>query len=143
LWFPERVEIVPAQSATIGGLVEVAYAENRLEGELIEGLLLNAGFHSLLKPVRVNGPMLGIGLLPGSPQRVMVDPGDADAARRVLEETLAAEDLEGMTVADAAEPGGGREPRSYGVLGAYARIWLFGFGAMALAFGAFLLIRAV
>ncbi len=136
------MEIVPAQSAKIGGLVEVAYVENGEEGELIEGLLLNAGIHSLMNAVRINGRMLGVGLLPVG---ILVDPGDAEEARRVLEDTLVADDPEGMTVADAADPYpvGGREPRSYGVLGAYVRILLFGFGAMALAFGVFLGLRLI
>jgi hypothetical protein len=37
----------------------------------------------------------------------------------------------------------GRKPRDYGLLGAYARIWFWSVGAMALAFGIFLLLRAV
>jgi hypothetical protein len=139
------VEIVPAQSATIGGLVEVAFAETGEEGELIEGLLLNAGIHSLLNAPGLSGRKLGVGLMPAGPQRVLVAPGDAEEARRILEETLVADDPEGMTVADAAEPDrvGGRDNRTYRVLGAYARMWLFGFGALALAFGVFLGVRLI
>jgi len=37
----------------------------------------------------------------------------------------------------------GRKPRNYGLIGAYGRIWAWSLGAMALAFGVFLLLRMV
>lgn len=39
------------------------------------------------------------------------------------------------------EPGSGREPRGYGLIGAYARIWAWSLAALALAFVVFLLLR--
>lgn len=48
-------------------------------------------------------------------------------------------------IADATyrEEVGGRKPRNYGLIGAYARIWTWSIGLMFLAFGVFLLLRQV
>ena len=73
-------------------LVEVAHANQGVEAEMIQGLLENAGIPSLLQPSGLNGTLLGFtGLRPGyggGPQRVMVRPDQADAARALLAETL-------------------------------------------------------
>ena len=42
-------------------LVEIAFAENPAEAEMIQGLLKNGGIPSLLRPTGLNGPLLGIG----------------------------------------------------------------------------------
>lgn len=125
-------------------LVEAAFAGNPAEAEMIQGLLKNGGIPSLLRPTGLNGLLLGIGLLPPSSQRVMVRTSQADAARRLLASTLIEEEQEaGEEVADAArlDEASGRKPRSYGLFGAYARIWLWSLSAVAIAFGVFLLLR--
>lgn len=44
-------------------LVGVAYANDRVEAEMIQGLLESAGVPSVLQPAGVDGPSLGIGWL--------------------------------------------------------------------------------
>jgi hypothetical protein len=123
--------------------VEVAFAENPGEGEMIRGLLETGGISSILQQTGLNGPTLGIGLLPPGAQRVMVRASHAEAARRLLAETTAERGV-GAELASAAylESSQGRGPRSYGLLGAYARIWLWSLTALGVAFGIFLLARA-
>lgn len=135
-----------------GDLVQVAYADDPFNAEMIQGLLENAGIPSLLRPVgmTVHGPELGFGLLPrglgGGPQRVMVHANRAEQARALLAETLV-EDEEGAwpEIANAKhiEDGRGRKPRDYGLLGAYARAWLWSLLALAVFAGIWLLLRAV
>lgn len=124
-------------------LVEVMFAPNRAEAEMVQGLLESEGVPSLLQATGVNGPQLGVGLSPQSPQRVMVRAEHADLARRLLagiemEEGL---DVDGLANAAYLDKARGRGPRSYGVIGAYARIWLWSFAAFAIAFGIFMLAR--
>jgi hypothetical protein len=125
-------------------LVEVAFAGSLPEAEMIQSLLEGAGIPSLLRPTGVDGRMLGIGLLPPGSQRVMAHTGQADEARALLAETLVEGDQEAEAeIANAThlEEASGRKPRGYGLIGAYARIWLLSFGAMGLAFAVFLLVR--
>ncbi|HEY0319149.1 MAG TPA: DUF2007 domain-containing protein [Solirubrobacterales bacterium] len=129
-------------------LVGVAYASDQVEAEMIRGLLENAGIPSLLKPVGINGPQIGIGWLNpgGGSQRVMVRAGQSAEARALLAETLIEDEQEAWPETANAkhlEDARGRKPRSYGLLGAYARIYLWSFGIVAVAFGVFLLLRAV
>ncbi len=130
--------------AGTGQPVEVAYANDRIEAEMIQGLLENGGVPSALQALGVEGLQLGFGTLPRSPQRVMVDPSQAEKARALLTETLI-EDKQDTPPQPAnagfLEEGGGRKPRSYGLVGGYARIYLWSFGIMALAFGIFLLLH--
>jgi hypothetical protein len=44
-----------------GELVGVAYANDRVEAEMIRGLLENGGIPSLLQPVGLDGPQIGVG----------------------------------------------------------------------------------
>jgi hypothetical protein len=132
----------------VGGdeLVGVAHASDRVEAEMIQGLLESAGIPSVLQQVGVDGPSLGYGLLSpgGGSRRVMVHANKSEEARAVLAETLAEHEQEDWTEAgDSSNPEepGGRNPRSYGLIGAYARIWAFSLGAMGLAFAVFLLLR--
>jgi hypothetical protein len=125
-------------------LVKVAYAGNRPEAEMIQGLLESAGIPSLLQALGVNGPNLGFGTLPNNPQRIMVHASQAERARALLADTPAAVGQEALPEpvdADFLEGSGGRKPRSYGLIGGYARIYLWSFGIMALAFGIFLLLH--
>jgi hypothetical protein len=125
-------------------LVKVGYASNRAEAEMIQSLLESAGIPSLLQALGVNGPNLGFGTLPNDPQRVMVRASQAERARALLADTPAAVGQEALPEpvgADFLEDFGGRKPRSYDLIGGYARIYLWSFGIMALAFGIFLLIH--
>jgi hypothetical protein len=124
-------------------LVEVALANDPVEGEMIQGLLQSGSIPSILQPIGLNGPQLGIGLLPQGAQRVMVRASQADTAHRLLAETMVEKDLEAEELANAAYLDDARErgPRSYGLIGAYARIWFWSFVALGVAFGVFLLAR--
>jgi Putative prokaryotic signal transducing protein len=127
-------------------LVDVAYANDRVEAEMIQGLLESAGIPSVLQRTGIDGPLLGIGWLNpgGGSRRVMVRASELEEARALLPETLAEDEQENWTEfvdASNAEELGRRNPRSYGLAGAYARIWAWSFGAMALAFAVFLLLR--
>lgn len=141
----------PAFVADVGGerLVEVAYAANAAEGEMIQGLLLNEEIPSLLQPIGLDGPQAGVGAFRsgfgGGGRRVMVHAGRAEEARTLLAETMVEDEEAQPEIANARyleDATGGRKPRDYGLGGAYLRIYLWGFGAMALAFGVFLLLRA-
>jgi hypothetical protein len=127
-------------------LVEVAFADDAAEGEMIQGLLEGGGIACILRPAGINGPTLGFGLLPRAAQRVMVRPERAQAARGLLYESLFANEQdteEDLAGADDVEASGGREPRSYGLLGGYARAWLVSVAAMAIVLAVFLLLRSI
>lgn len=127
-----------------GELVKVAYANDRIEAEMIQGLLESGGVPSALQALGVDGLQLGLGTLPRNPQRVMVDPSQAEKARALLTETLIEDEQDTPAEpvsADFSEDSGGGRARSYGLVGGYARIYLWSFGVMALAFGIFLLLR--
>jgi hypothetical protein len=130
-------------------LVGVAFANNRAEGDMIQGLLNSAGIPSVLQQVGIDGPRLGFGLLNpgGGSQRVMVRSDQAEAAQALLAEVVVpseSEDCVGESAeSPCAEEPREREPRNYGLIGAYSRIWGWSLGAMLLAFGAFLLLRMV
>jgi hypothetical protein len=124
-----------------GDLVDVASVRDQPEGELVQALLKSAGIPSVLRQTGINGPLLGIGLLPRASQRVMVHASQAEAARRILGEATDRYEPESSSVADEAGYGG-RGARNYTVLGAYARAWILSMAALALAFGVFMLLRA-
>ncbi|HEY5052918.1 MAG TPA: DUF2007 domain-containing protein [Solirubrobacterales bacterium] len=125
-------------------LVKIAFANDPTEAGMIQGLLENGGIPSLLLPTGLNGPLLGIGLLPPGSQRVMVRTGQAEDARRLLDETLVEEEPgPGAEIANATylDDAKGRRPRGYGLIGAYARIWLWSLGVIGAALGVLLLVR--
>ncbi len=127
-------------------LVSVAFASDRAEADMIQGLLDTAGIPSALQQTGINGPQIGVGWLnPGDgSQQVLVRPEQAEAARTLLEGTVVNEptdSAEGDAYLEPDEATGGG-PRNYGLFGAYTRIWIWSFGTMALAFGVFLLLRA-
>lgn len=129
-------------------LVSVAFASDRAEGDMIQGLLGSAGIPSSLQQIGIDGPQLGIGLLNpgGGSRRVMVHSEQAEAARALLEEAVVPSEPGDWVESDNSpyvEETEGRNPRNYGLIGAYARIWAWSLGAMALAFGVFLLLRMV
>ena len=68
-----------------GDLVKVAFARNQVEGEMLQGLLGEAGIPSVLKrSIGFDNP----DFLPSGPRDVMVNARDAKRAREVLAETM-------------------------------------------------------
>jgi len=129
-------------------LVGVAHANDRVEAEMIQGLLEGAGIPSALKHVGIDGPQLGFGLLNpgGGSRRVLVRADQVEEARALLAETLVEGEGEGPTEIEEAassEEVGGRKPRDYNVIGAYGRAWTLSVSLMLLAFAVFLLLRQV
>lgn len=129
-------------------LVKVAWARDPAEGALMRGLLENAGIPSLLRPEVADGPKLGFALLNpgGGPQQLMVRAEQAERARALLGETLVEDEEaafpEPVNAEYLEDARGGRKLRSYGVIGAFGRMYLVAFGAFAVAFVVFLLTRA-
>ncbi len=129
-------------------LVSVAFAGDRAEANMIQGLLDSAGIPSALQQTGIDGPQLGMGWLNpgGGSQRVMVRSDQAEAARTLLEGTVVPSEPDDWVESDNhldPEEAPGRPPRSYGLFGAYARIWAWSLGTMMLAFGVFLLLRII
>ncbi|HEV2858333.1 MAG TPA: DUF2007 domain-containing protein [Solirubrobacterales bacterium] len=127
-------------------LVEIAFVGDEPQALMIQALLEEHGIPSLKQQVTPNGPFLGYGLLnpSGGSQRVMVHAHRAEEARALLEETMV-EDEDGIPEPVNAEylaEAEGRGPRNYGLVGGFARAFLWSFAAMALAFGVFMLLRA-
>lgn len=129
-------------------LVEVAFVGNEAEAAMIQALLEEHEIPSLQQQVAPSGPQLGYGLLNpgGGSRRVMVHSHRAEEAREVLLDVMGEAEQEAPEPVNAKhleEGQGGRGPRNYGLIGAYARMWLVAFGTMALAFGGFMLARAL
>jgi hypothetical protein len=134
-------------------MVEVAFARDQVQGEMLQGLLETEGIRSMLQPTGINGRQVGYGVLyagyGGGAQRVMVWESDAEAASALLAGALVEEEPEGADLSELANSqhleaaAGGRRPRGYGLAGGYARIWFWSLAAMAAAFGVFLLLRAL
>ena len=122
--------------------VGVAYASDRAEAEMIRGLLETAGIASVVQQRGVDGPSLGVGLLnpAGGAHRIMVPANQVEAAQVALGEVVE-DDVGELSDLDRLPEGSGREPRGYGLIGAYARAIFWSLGAMGLAFGVFLLHR--
>jgi putative signal transducing protein len=139
------VEIIEEDPRAGDDLVQIAFADTREEAALIRGLLREEGIRSLAKQASINGPALGSGLLTRSPRRIYVHPDHAERARTLLAETM----VEDPLVEEVPEPANaeyladatGHRPRDYSVLGAYARAWLVGGAALALAFVVFLVLH--
>jgi hypothetical protein len=139
------MEIIDRGPERGSDLIQIAFADTREEAALIRGLLREEGIRSLAKQGSINGPALGAGLLTRSTRRIYVRPGDAEAARKLLSETMVEDPLEeeipepanAAYLADAA----GHKPRDYTVLGAYARAWIVGLVVLALVFAVLLLVR--
>jgi hypothetical protein len=133
---------------TGGESVGVAYANDRVEAEMIRGLLESAGIPSAVQQRGIDGPLLGFGLLNpgGGARRIMVHANQAEAARAVLAESLVPGEQDGwdaLVDADDTDEGPGRKPRNYNLISAYARIWFWSVIAMGLAFAIFLLLRSI
>lgn len=68
-----------------GDLVKIAFARNQVEGEMLQGLLTEAGIPSVLKrSIGFDNP----DFLPSGPRDVMVNAGTAERAREVLADVL-------------------------------------------------------
>lgn len=136
------MEIIDREQERGSDLIQIAFADTREEAALIRGLLREEGIRSLAKQGSINGPALGAGLLTRSTRRIYVVPGDADAARKLLSETMVEDPLEeeipepanAAHLADAT----GHRPRDYSVLGAYARAWIVGFVVLGIVLVVFL-----
>jgi hypothetical protein len=129
-------------------LVSIAHTNDRVEAEMIQGLLESAGVASMLRHVGIDGPLIGVGWLnPGGGSRqVLVRASQSEEARALLAETLVEAERENWAeTANATylEESTGRKPRNYGLVGAYARIWTWSLGLMLLTFAVFLLLRLV
>jgi hypothetical protein len=139
------VEIIEADHRPNEDLVQIAFADTREEAALIRGLLREEGIRSLARQAGLEGGAGTSSLLVRSPRRIYVRPEDAAAARTLLAETMVEEPVEeeipepanAAYLADA----GGRRPRDYSVLGAYARAWLVAGGVLVVAFAVFLIAR--
>lgn len=132
-----------AQHHDLGGeLVKAAYAQNQAEAEMIQGLLEVDGIISVLQAVGVNGLQLGFGVLARNPQRVLVRADQAEQARALLAQTPIEDEGAWPDTDDAShlQTAGGRGARSYGLIGAYARIYLWSLGAVVVAVAIFLLL---
>src|SRR3954447_10733773 len=94
-------------------LVEIMFASNRPEAEMVQGLLESGGVPSMLQATGVNGPQVGVGLIPQAPQRVMVRADHADFARSLLAEATREGDVDVSEIANAAylDKARGRGPR--------------------------------
>jgi putative signal transducing protein len=128
-------------------LVEVAFVPDRGEADMIQALLESHGLPSMQEQVGPSGPQLGYGLLSpgGGARRLMVHAENADRARTLIEATKAEQDnypdpVNADYLEDAA---GGRRPRNYGVIGAYARALAVSIGILALVFALWMLARAL
>ena len=75
-----------------GKLVKVAFARNQSEAELLQGLLLNSGIPSVLKR---SGGFDNPDFLAAGPHDVWVNVQHEEEARRVLAETMVADEDEG------------------------------------------------
>jgi hypothetical protein len=131
-----------------GEPVVVAHANDRVEAEMIRGLLESAGIPSEVQQMGIDGPLLGFGLLNpgGGSRRIKVHANQAEVARAVLAESLVPREPDGwdaLTDADDGNAASGRNPRNYNLIGAYARIWFWSFVVMGLAFAIFLLLRSI
>lgn len=126
-------------------LVEVAFVGDEFQAEMIRALLDQHGIPSMQQQVTPSGRQLGYGLMNpgGGAHRVMVHPERADRARALIETATAEAPLPDPVNAEYLEDAkGGRRPRSYGLIGGYARAYFWSFLALALVFAIWLLLRS-
>lgn len=129
-------------------LVEVGFVGTEAEAALVQALLEEHGIPSLQQQVGPSGLQLGYPLLSpgGGSRRVMVHAHRVEEARVLLADATTEGEQEAPEPVNARYLEDGttlRGPRSYGVIGAYARMFAVSIAAMALVFVAFLISRAV
>jgi Putative prokaryotic signal transducing protein len=113
-----------------GDLVKVAFARNEVEGEMLQGLLSEAGIPSVLKRSRgFDNP----DFLSSGPRDLMVNRNDAQRAREVLADVMIED--EGDEVAELEEERRLARGESPGPSPAQLAFWL-----IAVAVGGFLLL---
>ncbi|MGN6586410.1 MAG: putative signal transducing protein [Solirubrobacterales bacterium] len=124
-------------------LVEIAFVGNEYEGSVIQALLEENGIPSLQERTGVVGEALAYGALTGGgSRRVMVHAHRAEEARTLLTEAEATADLPEFVNAEYLEDAqGGRKPRNYGVMGAYARSLFWSLLGLALLVGVVMLLH--
>jgi hypothetical protein len=139
------VEIIEADARSGDDLVQIAFADTREEAALIRGLLREDGIRSLARQGGLEGGVGTSSLLTRSPRRIYVRPEDAERARTLLAETMVedplAEEIPEPANAEYLADATGRRPRSYSVLGAYARAWLLAAAVFAVVLLVFLVLR--
>jgi hypothetical protein len=129
-------------------LVEAAFVGDEHQAAMIQALLEEKGIPSLQQQVTPSGPQLGYGLmgLGGGSRRIMVHPHLAEEARALVAAAMAESENEVPEPVNAEyleEAEGGRKPRNYGLIGAYARIYLVSLVAMIAIAGSYFLLRAL
>src|SRR6187200_2758494 len=131
----------------MGDLVEVAFVGDEVQAAMIQALLEQHEIPSLQEQVGPSGRQLGEPLLnPGGSRRVMVHAHRVEEARAVLTEAMAEGEQDAPEPVNARylEAQSGRGLRSYGLIGAYMRIFAVSAAAMALmglTFVVYLLLR--
>jgi ketol-acid reductoisomerase len=73
---------MPSSSSSSGRLAKVAYAQNQMEAEMIQGLLGEHGIPSMIQRTVDNPEFLAAG-----PRQILVPEEAAEEAREVLEGT--------------------------------------------------------
>jgi hypothetical protein len=131
----------------VADLVEIAFVPDEFQGKMIQALLEQQEIPSLLEQVAPSGPQLGYGLMNpgGGARRVMVHAANAERARVLVEATMAEQDEvpEPVNAAYLEDAAGGRGPRNYGLIGAYARAFALSIGLLALVFALWMLARVL
>ena len=77
------------------GFVSVAYVGDRMEGELLHGMLADVGIPSLVRPANPDPLRMRYAGFGFGPQEVLVNERDEERARALLAERLAAGEEEG------------------------------------------------
>lgn len=133
----------------MGDLVEVAFVGDEVQASMIQALLDGNGIPSMQEQVGPSGRQLNTSLLsPGGTRRVMVHAHRAEEARALLADATVEGEQEAPESVNARylEEGSGRRLRTYGIFGAYVRMFavtVAAIAAMGLAFAVFLLVRAI
>ncbi len=127
--------------------VGVAFVNSEAEAAMIQGLLEENGIRSMQQTVWPGRPLFGYGPLnfAGGARRVMVYPEQAEEAHALLADVVTESESEPPEPVNAAyleDARRGHKPRSYGLIGGFARIYLVAFGIFAVAFAVFMLLRA-
>ncbi len=120
---------------------------DEFQAKMVQALLEEHRIPSLLQQVAPSGPQVGYGLMNpgGGAQRVMVHAPNAERARALIVATTSEQDEipEPVNAGYLEDAAGGRRPRNYGLIGAYARAFVVSFGLLALVFLLWMLARAL